>query len=120
MDLGAPTSYLTLEHGTAVYSSDGERIGAVEHVLADAGADVFDGLILDTRAGPGGWRFVDATQVAALHERGVQLRLTGQEAASLPEPAESPATMATTPDDVVPDNLGNKLRRAWDWLSGRY
>ena len=34
MDLGAPASYLTLNEGTPVFSSDREQIGVVEHVLA--------------------------------------------------------------------------------------
>ena len=51
-DLGDPTSYLELEAGTRVYGSDGGEIGAVEHVLADADADIFDGLVIDTRVGP--------------------------------------------------------------------
>ena len=46
MDLGDPGSYLTLAEGTPVLTSDGERIGEVAHVLADADEDVFDGLVI--------------------------------------------------------------------------
>ena len=63
MDLGNPASYLVLAGGTPVVTSDGHEIGSVEHVLADAGEDVFD---------------------------------------------------------TVPDDLKDKLRRAWHYLSGRY
>ena len=73
MDLGNPVSYLVLADGTPVLSSDGEEIGTVEHVLAVADADVFDGVIVDMRAGPGGHRFADADQVEAIYERGVVL-----------------------------------------------
>jgi len=45
MDLGDPISYLTLSEGTPVFAAGGARIGVVEHVLADANADVFDGLV---------------------------------------------------------------------------
>lgn len=120
MDLGAPASYLTLTDGTAVLSSDGERIGAVEHVLADANADVFDGLVIDVRSGPGGHRFVDADQVAEIHEQGVVLTIDAKAVEALPEPSENPATMAADPDDVTPSDLGDKLRRAWDLISGKY
>jgi uncharacterized protein YrrD len=120
MDLGAPASYLTLTDGTAVLSSDGERIGTVEHVLADANADVFDGLVIDVRTGPGGHRFVDAVQVADIHEHGVVLAIDAKAVEALPEPSENPATMAADPDDVTPDDLGDKLRRAWDLISGKY
>ena len=40
MDDGAPISYETLEPGTPVYSSDGQQIGTVAHVLAVEEEDV--------------------------------------------------------------------------------
>ena len=120
MDLGAPASYLTLTDGTPVLSSDGERIGVVEHVLADANVDVFDGLVIDVRSGPGGHRFVDAPQVAHIYEQGVVLTIDANAAERLPEPSENPATMSADPDDVTPDDLGDKLRRAWNRISGNY
>ena len=64
------TSYYTLEPGAAVRASDGTEIGKVEHVLADAASDIFDGLVIDVRTGPGGHRFVDAPQVAQMDEDG--------------------------------------------------
>ena len=120
MDLGDPISYLVLEDGTPVISADGQKIGTVEHVLADADSDVFDGLIVDMRAGPGGQRFADASQIDTIHERGVVLTLDQAGAERLPEPSENPATMGADPDDVTPDGLDDKLRRAWDYLSGNY
>src|SRR4051812_43540135 len=60
MDLGEPRSYLTLEPGTDVYSSDGEIVGKVEHVLADEKDDIFDGIVIDLQVGPGGLHFADA------------------------------------------------------------
>jgi len=119
-ELGDPTSYLQVPEGVPVYSADGQEVGKLEHVLADPNVDIFDGLIVDTRTGPGGWRFADATLVASLHERGVVLTLDAAAAARLPEPRENPATLAADPDDAAPEGLGNKLRRAWDLISGRY
>ena len=120
MDLGAPASYLTLNEGTPVFSCNGERIGVVEHVLADANVDVVDGLVIDCRLGPGGHRFVDAPEVAEIYEQGVELTLNAREAEQLPEPSENPASMSADPDDVTPDHLGDKLRRAWQVISGNY
>jgi hypothetical protein len=120
MDLGDPVSYLVLSDGTDVLSSDGRKVGTVEHVLADADADVFDGVIVDMRAGPGGHRFADADQVASIHERGVVLSLDAEAAERLPEPTGNPATMEAGPDDAPSHGLGDKLKRAWDYLSGRY
>jgi hypothetical protein len=118
-DLGAPASYLTLAEGMPVYSSDGEELGKIEHVLADPDVDVFDGIVLDTSVLPGGQRFADATQVAECYERGVVLTVETAAAERLPEPSENPAQMEVGPDDVVPDQLHDKLRRAWDRISGK-
>ena len=89
-------------------------------MLADADADVFDGLVIDCRIGPGGHRFVDAPQVAEIYARGVELTLDAREAERLHEPSENPAAMSATPDDVTPDHLSDKLRRAWQVISGKY
>lgn len=119
-DLGDPTSYLELDDGVAVFSSDGERVGVVEHVLADADADIFDGLVIDSRSGPGGHRFADASQIDGLYQRGAVLALDAAACERLPEPSESPAVLEADPDDTAPDDLGDKLKRAWNLISGNY
>jgi len=116
-DYGPPTSYLVLEPGTPVHASDGARLGGVKRVLAVPDDDVFDGLILDT---PDGDRFVDADNVDRIHERAVVLRLSQADAEHLPDPTASPAAMDVTADDFTPNSLGDRLRRAWDLISGRY
>src|ERR671916_2824897 len=103
MDLGPPTSYLSLQPGMPVFSSDEQSIGKVEHVLADADADIFDGLVIDARLGPGGHRFADATQVDRLYTGGAVLALDAAAAERLPEPGENPSVMAADPDDTTPD-----------------
>jgi hypothetical protein len=123
MDLGAPISYLVLNPSPptpSVLSSDGEEVGRVEHVLADTEADVVDGLVVDMRAGPGGLRFADAPQVAEIHERGVVLGIDAEQARALPEPSANPAVMDADPEDAEPEGLSDKLRRAWDLISGNY
>jgi uncharacterized protein YrrD len=122
MDLGDPSSYLSLQAGASVYSCDGEEVGTVEHVLADPDADIFDGLVLDTSVLPGGQRFVDGDQVEEIFDRGVLLKLDRAGAERLPEPAENPATLEVSPDDVAQgdeDALRRKLRRAWELISGK-
>jgi hypothetical protein len=119
-DLGEPSSYLALKPGVPVYSSDGRALGAVEHVLADPEVDVFDGIVLDTSVLPGGHRFADAPQVDEVYDRGVVLKLSAAEAEGLPEPSANPGSLEATPDDVLPEDLGDKLRRAWDRISGNY
>ena len=119
-DLGAPQSYMSLEEGTPVLASDGEPLGEVEHVLADPDADIFDGIVIDTSILPGGHRFADSEQVGEIHERGVLLKLDRAAAEALPEPGPNPASISAGADDLAPDDLGDKLRRAWDMISGKY
>jgi hypothetical protein len=84
-DLGAPLSYLVLGKNVPVYSSDGQRLGRVVKVLSAPEANMFDGIIFDTKAGPGGHRFVDAPEVGQIYERGVVLKIDAAEAESLPK-----------------------------------
>ena len=119
-DLGERGSYLTLKPGVPVYSSDGEKLGQVEHVLAEPEEDIFDGFVIDTSVLPGGHRFVDAPEVADIHERGVVLKIDAAAAESLPQPSENPAVMEADPGDPAPGGLEGKLRRAWDLISGNY
>jgi hypothetical protein len=116
-DLGAPASYLTLVEGTRVVSSDGVEVGKVEHVLADPNVDVFDGIVLS--ADSGGRRFVDASQIEEIYERGVVLSVDAAAAERLPEPSANPGELEVGPNDLVPDELHDKLRRAWDRISGK-
>src|SRR4051794_4914072 len=96
-DHGAPISYMTLKRGTPVVASDGTRVGTVEHVLSHPEADLFDGIVIDTRRGPGGHRFVDAPEVAAIAERAVTLTIDAAAAARLPRPGENPAELSAGP-----------------------
>jgi hypothetical protein len=116
-DRGAPISYMTLEPGTPVFTSDGAEIGRVVHVLADADADIFDGLVISVG---GGHRFVDAPEVAHIASRGVTLALDRAAAERLPKPSENPAEIRADPDEGSESDLTRKLRRAWDMLTGRY
>ena len=85
-DLGPPISYLTLRRGVPVFSSDGEGLGRVVRVLSAPEANMFDGIVIDTKAGPGGQRFVDAPEVGDIYEGGVVLKIDAAEAALLPKP----------------------------------
>jgi hypothetical protein len=118
-DLGQPSSYMALQPGTSVYSSDGEPVGKVEHVLAVLDDDIFDGIVLDTSVLPGGHRFVDAPEVGEIHERGVVLKIDAAAVEALPEPSANPAEMEVGADDMVPGPSHDKLRRAWDLISGK-
>ena len=118
-DLGQPSSYLVLEEGAPVYSCDGKKLGEVEHILRDLGADIFDGLVIDTSVLPGGQRFADADQVEEIFERGVLLKVDQAGAEQLPEPSENPAAMDANPGDEPDSELESKLKRAWELISGK-
>ena len=52
---------------------------------------------------------------------GAVLSIDAAAAASLPEPSENPAELSAGPDDTVGGaDVGGKLRRAWDLISGKY
>ncbi|HEU4979470.1 MAG TPA: PRC-barrel domain-containing protein [Solirubrobacteraceae bacterium] len=115
-DLGEPGSYLTLADGVPVLTSDGEEIGHVTHVLADADEDIFEGFVMRHRLGH---RFVDASQIAQIHERGVVLSIDAGAAAALPEPTAAPGAIELGADDLVKDEMKDRLHRAWRMISGR-
>lgn len=118
-DLGERCSYLTVGRGAVVYASDGARLGKVVRVLAAKEADMFDGIIFDTTAGPGGHRFVDAPEVGECYERGVILKIDAVAAAELPKPAANPGSLSVNPADLAGGGGRGFLRRAWDSFSGR-
>lgn len=117
-DLGERTSYLAVSKGSPVYSSDGETLGKVVRVLSAPNLDMFDGVIFDTTAGPGGHRFVDAPEVGELYERGVVLKIDAAEAAELKAPDANPGSLSVNPADLVAGKRGF-FRRTWDSLSGK-
>jgi hypothetical protein len=119
-DLGKPSSYLMVAKGVPVYSSDGERLGRVVRVLSAPNIDMFDGVVFDTTAGPGGHRFVDAPEVAEIYEGGMVLKIDAAAAASLPAPGANPGSLSVNPADLVGGGRRGILRRAWDSLTGRH
>jgi hypothetical protein len=120
MDLGDPASYLVLNHGTPVYSSDGEEIGKVTHVLSDEAEDVFDGIVIGEHIFGEEHRFADADDVQAIFERGVVLKLDRAACERLPKPTANPAVMHDDPAESNSEFRHQKLARAWDRISGKY
>lgn len=117
-DLGQRNSYLAVKKGVPVFSSDGEKLGRVVRVLSAPKLDMFDGVVFDTTAGPGGHRFVDAPEVGEIYERGIVLKIDAAEAADLPSPGANPGAVSVNPADLVGGKPGF-LRRAWDSISGK-
>lgn len=108
---GLPVAYQVLEDGVAVYASDGMQVGTVDHVVAAPEEDIFHGLVIRTEAGS---RFVAADQVAALHERGADLRIASDQVSELAEPhGAAPARRVREPG-VKP----SRWREILDTVSG--
>jgi uncharacterized protein YrrD len=120
VEVGQPISYRALEMGTPVYSADGEKIGTVGHVLAVEAEDVFDGIVISEHVFSAGHRFADADEIAQIGEHGVILKLNREECRSLPEPSANPAVMRDDPAESRSEARRDKLRRAWDYVSGNY
>lgn len=120
MDYGAPRSFRQIDAGVDVISSDGQRVGKLEHVLADEQTSIFDGIVIDVALGPGGHRFVDAPEVAEFRERAVLIAVSAADVDRLPEPSENPAVMQHGGAEDSESELMQKLRRAWNLISGRY
>ena len=119
-DLGVRVSYEVLEQGTPVYSADGEHVGTVAHVLAAEREDIFEGIVVAEHERSGGHRFADADVIGEIYERGVFLKLDRAAAQQLPEPTANPAVMYDDPADQGHTTMHDRLKRAWDALSGRY
>jgi hypothetical protein len=47
------------------------------------------------------------------------LKIDAAEAEKLPEPSANPGEMEVGADDMVPDGRHERLRRAWDLISGK-
>jgi uncharacterized protein YrrD len=121
MDLGDPTSYLVLQPGTPVYSSDGDEIGKVTHVLAAEDEDVFDGIVIGGQGFFGHeHRFADADDVGEIFERGVVLKIDRAGCEQLPKPSANASVMHDDPAESSSEFRHQKLARAWDLISGKY
>lgn len=111
MNEGLPIAYEVLDSGVSVYSSDGETVGTVDHVIAAPEEDIFHGIVIRTGSGR---RFVPADDVASLHERGVDLRINAAAIAGLPEPHGAAAARRVLEPGVKP----SRWRHLVDLLSG--
>jgi hypothetical protein len=84
-ELGAPSSYLSLQKGAPVLSRQGVQVGTLHVVVAD-GSDGFDALVVDVHDR---LRVALADEVEAIHEGGVVLAVDTGACAGLPEAASA-------------------------------
>jgi hypothetical protein len=112
VDEGYPIAYEVLEEGIPAYASDGVQIGIVDHVVAAPAEDIFHGIVIRVE---GARRFVEADDVASLHERGVDLRIDSAAAAALPEPHGAAPAWRDREPGVKPSRWTHLV----DLISGR-
>jgi hypothetical protein len=118
-DLGEPSSYLAVSKGVPVFSSDGEKLGRVVRVMSAPNLDMFDGIVFDTTAGPGGHRFVDAPEVGQIYEQGVVLKIDAAAATKLAAPEANPGALKVNPADLTGGGGRGAFGRFWDRISGK-
>ncbi|HUH81401.1 MAG TPA: hypothetical protein VLZ06_08750 [Solirubrobacteraceae bacterium] len=118
MDEGLPISYEVLGAGVPVFSSDGQRVGTVGSVLSAPEEDIFHGLLIYNDAKE--LRFVEASSIASLHERGVDLRLDAAAARELPPPEHRAPVFSEDPAEMNKwQHWVHKLTRGgYDWKRG--
>jgi hypothetical protein len=115
MDEGLPIAYTVLEKGVPVLASGGEQVGTVHHVVAAPEKDIFHGIVIAT---PGkDRRFVEAADVASLHEHGVDLKIDAVAARGLPQPGGAAAVYTEDPSATVHkwSHLVNRVTGHKDW-----
>ena len=92
---GLPIAYGLLDAGVPVLASDGTQVGTVASVLAAPEEDVFHGLLLNTPNH--GVRFLEAADIASIHEHGVDLRIDATAALNLPAPEHAAPVFGEDP-----------------------
>lgn len=87
-----PVSWLMIERGWKVQSSDGEQLGRVEKTVGDDTNDIFSGLEVSIGLLKSA-KFIPSEHVAEIVEGEIKLDLTADEARTLefPEPGVRPA-----------------------------
>ena len=84
-----PVSWLVIEPGWEVVGSDGERLGDVQELVGDTGADIFNGLVVTSGLLKPS-RYVPAEKVGEIVEGTVRLTIGEGEFERLDEHDEPP------------------------------
>ena len=115
-----PISYQAATRGTPVLTSSGQQIGTLEHVLEVPEVDVFDGIVIATKAG---LRFIDADYVQRITRSHIYCSLDDTQASNLSPPDGAPVYRVDALQDSghsLHDVLGRLFRRPhWYREDGR-
>jgi hypothetical protein len=106
-----PVSWLQIEQGWRVETSDGQELGTVAQVAGTTSEDIFDGLAVDTAGGA--VVYVPGEQVGLIYPGRVTLRIDSAAAGAL-----GPYT-AAPPETVFHAGGGSLKERLARWLGRR-
>jgi len=107
-----PVSWLQIEQGWNVVTSDGVSVGTVAQVEGDKQSDIFDGLAVESRQ-PAQLRYVPGEQVGAIYPGEVTLKIASA-ATGMLEPFQAPPPETTFRPGKAPLAI-----RLSNWLRGR-
>ncbi len=114
MDEGLPIAYGLLDKTCRCSPQTASRWARSDHIVAAPEQDIFHGLVIST---PGhGLRFVEAADVATIHERGVDLRIDTAAAQSLPQPGGGAPVFDEDPGEMKGwHHWAHKATMRGDW-----
>jgi len=107
-----PVSWLQVEQGWNVITSDGVIVGTVAQVEGDKQSDIFDGLAVESKQ-PTRIRYVPGEQVGAIYPGQVTLTIASADIGAL-EPFRAPPPETTWRPGKAP-----LTTRMSNWLRGR-
>jgi hypothetical protein len=107
-----PVSWLQIEQGWNVVTSDGVSVGTVAQVEGDKQTDIFDGLAVESKQ-PSQVRYVPGEQVGMIYPGEVTLKIASAETGTL-EPFQTPPPVTTWRPGKPP--LTARISR---WLQGK-
>ncbi len=107
-----PVSWLQIQQGWNVVSSDGVTIGTVAQIEGDKQDDIFDGLAVESGQ-PAELRYVPGEQVGAIYDREVTLKLAFADSGALEPFRSAPPETAWLPGKP---SLGTRVSK---WMRGR-
>jgi hypothetical protein len=107
-----PVSWLQVEQGWNVVTSDGVIVGTVAQVEGDKQGDIFDGLAVESRQ-PSQIRYVPGEQVGAIYPGEVTLKIASADTATL-KPFHAPP-----PETKFLPGKAPLTMRLSNWLQGK-
>ena len=105
-----PVSWLQIEQGWNVVTSDGVRVGTVAQVEGDKQSDIFDGLAVEPGK-PGQILYVPGEQIGAIYPGEVTLEIASADTHTLEPFVAAPPETKWVPEQASLTDRVSKLLR---------